>query len=109
MNVNYQKLTPYQTVLDEMTELHDTRQVGYGTDADPYANVRASEEWKVNGNKIPAWVGSLMRACDKIKRLKAFADTGKLPDEKVEDCFLDCANYVAIALVLYREQAGESK
>lgn len=88
----------FHAALKEMGDLHDERQRGYGTKTDPFANVRASEAWGV-----PAWQGAMIRGCDKIKRLQTFAATGQLAGEKVEDAFLDLANYAIIALVLWRE------
>ena len=89
-------------VLDEMRALHDKKQQDYGTDADPFANVRASE-----GFGIPGWLGSVIRANDKMQRLKAFAQTGTLANEGVEDSLIDLANYAVIALCLYREGAAD--
>lgn len=89
----------FHAVLKEMASLHDERQQGYGTSSDPFANIRASEAWG-----IPAWQGAMMRGCDKIKRLQTYAETGILSGERVEDAFLDLANYAVIALVLWREQ-----
>ncbi len=88
----------FRTVLDEMGKLHDRKQADYGTDSDPFANVRASEQFG-----IPAWLGSVLRANDKMSRLKAFAQNGTLANEGVEDSLIDLANYAVIALVLFRE------
>jgi hypothetical protein len=89
-------------VLDEMRALHDRKQQDYGTDADPFANVRASEQFG-----IPAWLGSVIRANDKMSRLKAFSQNGTLANEGVEDSLIDLANYAVIALCLYREGAAD--
>jgi hypothetical protein len=76
----------------------------YGTDEDTFANVREAHEWNV-----PDWVGVMIRACDKVRRLKTFRRTGKLKNEGVEDAFLDLSNYalIARALFLEEEQKGE--
>jgi hypothetical protein len=79
-------------------ELHDKKQRDYGTDTDPFANVRGSEEWGVT-----SWVGALFRATDKLRRLQKFAREGKLANEAVEDSFRDLAVYTIIALVLFEE------
>jgi len=92
----------FHAILKEMGDLHDERQQGYGTKDDPFANVRASEGWG-----IPPWQGAMIRGCDKIRRLQTFAQAGALNGERVEDAFLDLANYAVIALVLYREQKGK--
>lgn len=89
----------FHDLLDEIAELHDRKQADYGTDGDPFANVRASQDWGV-----PAWVGTMIRANDKVKRLQAAAQGSTLVNEGVEDSLMDIATYALIALVLYREQ-----
>lgn len=79
--------------------LHDRKQMDYGSNEDPLANVRASEDWGV-----PAWVGGLIRGNDKIKRLQAFARRGSLANESAEDAFKDLAVYAILSLILYSEQ-----
>src|SRR6266487_2578430 len=46
----------FRAVLDELQAMHDRKSADYGRDEDPYANVRASEDWG-----IPGWVGALVR------------------------------------------------
>lgn len=94
----------FHACLKEMGDLHDERQKGYGTKTDPFANVRASEGWGIS-----PWMGAMIRGCDKIRRLQTFAQTGELAGERVEDAFLDLANYAVIALVLYREGLDSQK
>lgn len=89
----------FHRLLAEIAELHDRKQADYGTDGDPFANVRASQDWGV-----PAWVGTMIRANDKVKRLQAAAQGSTLVNEGVEDSLMDLATYALIALVLYREQ-----
>ena len=84
--------------LKALGELHDRKQKDYGTDADPFANVRASEDFGV-----AAWLGALIRLNDKVSRLKTFAQKGTLSNESVEDSFQDLAVYAVIGLCLYRE------
>jgi len=88
-------------LLKEIGELHDRKQADYGTDTDPFANIRASEEFGV-----PAWVGALIRLNDKVTRLKGFVLRGSLKNESAEDSMRDIAVYALIALVLY-EQEGK--
>lgn len=103
---DWKLMTEYRTgdprfhdLLDEIAELHDRKQADYGTEGDPFANVRASQDWGV-----PAWVGTMIRANDKVKRLQAAAQGSTLLNEGVEDSLMDIATYALIALVLYREQ-----
>lgn len=89
----------FHQLLREIAELHDRKQQDYGRSGDPFANVRASEEWGIR-----PWVGALIRATDKMKRLQKAARGGKLANESVEDSLMDLAVYALIALILYREE-----
>lgn len=89
----------FHNCLEEIADLHDKKQADYGTDEDPFANVRASEEFG-----IPAWKGAALRANDKMSRLKTFCNKGSLTNESVEDSLKDLAVYALIALVLFREK-----
>ncbi len=88
----------FHDILKELGELHDQKQADYGTDEDPFANIRASEEWGV-----PAWLGALIRGNDKMSRLKTFARKRSLKNESVEDSMRDLAVYSIIALVLFEQ------
>ena len=90
----------FHEILAELGELHDTKQKDYGADHDPFANVRNSQDFGV-----PAWVGSAMRANDKMKRIQAFARRGSLMNESLEDSLRDLAVYAVIALVLLEEES----
>ena len=88
----------FHALLKEIGDLHDRKQADYGTDHDAFANVRASEEWG-----IPGWLGALIRANDKVARLKTFAIKGSLENEGVRDSMMDLAVYALIALILFEE------
>jgi hypothetical protein len=79
--------------------LHSQKQKDYGRSDDPFSNVRASEDFGV-----PGWVGCMIRANDKIRRLQTYAKTGTLANEGVKDSFLDLAVYSLIGLVLFEEE-----
>ncbi len=85
-------------VLEEMSLLHDKKGRDYGIGVDTLGNVRSSEQWGV-----PAWIGTLIRANDKIVRLQNAAKGSALVNEGIEDSLMDLAAYAIIALVLYRE------
>lgn len=89
----------FTAILDEIEELHDKKQQDYGRVSDPYANVRASEDFG-----IPGWVGTIVRANDKMRRLQKFSQDQTLINESVEDSLLDLATYAIIALDLYRQE-----
>lgn len=89
----------FHELVEEIAALHDRKQADYGSDSDPFANVRASNEWGV-----PAWVGAMMRLNDKVVRLKSFAKKGSLANESAADSMRDIAVYALIALVLYEQE-----
>jgi len=91
--------TPFVRIVDEIVAMHDRKQKDYGTDGDPFANVRASLDFG-----IPAWVGCMVRANDKMKRLQKAARGHSLANESIEDSLLDLAVYSIIGLALYREE-----
>lgn len=93
----------FHAILRKLGHLHDRKQADYGTDGDPFANVRNSSEWG-----MPAWVGAMMRGTDKVNRLKTFARRGTLANEGVLDAFDDLAVYAVIARVLYEQESDES-
>ena len=86
----------FDAAIARVMEIHARKGKDYGTDEDDRANLRASEAFG-----IPAWVGTLIRADDKIRRLQAFAQRGRLENESVEDSLLDLATYAVLALSLY--------
>lgn len=88
----------FRELLRQARELHDKKQLDYGTDQDPFVNVRASSDWGV-----PAWIGAMIRLNDKVKRLQSFAQKGTLANESAKDSFMDIAVYALIAYVLYEE------
>ena len=88
----------FHAILKELGRTHDRKQADYGRPEDPFANVRASEEWG-----IPAWAGAMLRASDKIRRLQALLRNGRLENESARDSFIDLAVYAVIGLVLYEE------
>ena len=89
---------PFYRVLGEIAELHARKSTDYGTDSDPFANVRASEEFN-----IAAWVGAALRANDKMTRIKSMVSKGYLANESVRDSLTDIAVYMIIATCLLDE------
>jgi hypothetical protein len=89
----------FHALLREMGAVHDRKQIDYGTNADPFANVRGASEWGLR-----PWVGAMVRISDKVRRLQAFARKGSLANESAEDSLMDIAVYALIALILLREE-----
>ena len=99
-----EEVTPFMKVVNEIVELHNKKQTDYGrTDiGDPFSNVRASEDFG-----IPGWLGAVVRANDKVRRIQKFSRSETLVNESVEDSLLDAAVYFMIALCLFRETNGQ--
>ena len=97
-------MSSFEDILREMKRLHAKKQLDYGSTTDPFANVRCSEQFG-----IPGWLGAVLRANDKMSRLKSFAEKGVLANEPVEDSLIDLANYAVIALGLYREENDDGE
>lgn len=91
----------FHAALARLGELHDRKQADYGQEGDPFANVRGSEEWG-----IPGWIGAMVRANDKVRRLQTFAKRGTLANEGVVDSFEDLAVYAIIGKILYEESGA---
>jgi len=89
----------FHDTLQVMGALHDRKQADYGRSDDPFANVRASEDFGIAG-----WVGAVVRANDKMRRLQAAARGSQMKNESVEDSLLDLAVYAVIALLLFQEE-----
>lgn len=89
----------YLALLDEIREMHLSKSHDYGF-RDPLANLRAAEELGIR-----PWIGCLLRANDKVTRIKSFIQSGTLKNESVEDSLLDIASYALLALRLLREDA----
>ena len=89
----------FHELVNEIGVLHDKKQVDYGRDTDPFSNVRASEEWGIEG-----WVGAMIRLNDKVRRLQVFATKGTLANEGAYDSLMDIAVYAIIAYVLLEDR-----
>lgn len=88
----------FHEVLSEVGHLHDRKQADYGTEGDPFNNLRTSEAFG-----LPADEGIAIRMNDKMNRIKAYFKNGELANDTVEDDYLDIATYAIIAVVLRRE------
>jgi len=92
------KRPSFELVLQELLEMQSRKGKDYGRDSDPLANLVDAETFG-----IPAWIGTMIRANDKMSRIKTFVRRGELANESVEDSLIDLAVYTIHALRLYRE------
>ena len=86
-------------LLDKMRLIYNAKAADYG------GNLKAAERFGV-----PAWVGCLIRANDKMARLQTFARQHSLTNESAYDSLLDLANYALLAYIeLEREKEEENR
>jgi hypothetical protein len=78
--------------------VHDSKQADYGSNTDPFANIRSCEAFG-----IPAWVGAMVGANDNISRLKNVAQGKLLENDPIADAFRDLAVFAIIGWVLWEE------
>lgn len=90
----------FREIVEELILLHEKKGADYGSEEDPLGNLRAAEKFG-----IPAWVGTVLRANDKMARIQRFVNRRQLRNESVEDSLRDLAVYAILGLQLYREQA----
>jgi hypothetical protein len=97
-------MSEFDKVIEEIVAMHNKKQADYGRpeQGDPFANVRASEDFG-----IPGWMGAVIRANDKVRRIQKYARGGPMVNESVEDSMLDAAVYFMIALCLFREEQNK--
>jgi hypothetical protein len=92
-------------ILEEMKELHNKKVQDYGSEKDPFANIRES----ATGAHIEPWRAAVVRMLDKVHRIERFCEVGGLHNEGVEDSLLDLATYALITLALRREEPSKGQ
>jgi len=97
-------MSEFEEIINEILDLHKRKSSDYGRAHDPFANVRASEDFG-----IPGWVGCAVRMNDKMRRLQAAAQGSTMQNESIEDSFYDLAVYSVIGLVLYRQSKEKNE
>ena len=89
----------FYSILAELRATHEKKSADYGTGEDFLANVRASAGWGIS-----PWIGTMIRANDKIIRLQSLIENGKLENESARDSLIDLASYAIIACILLDEE-----
>ena len=86
-------------ILQELIELHDSKEHDYTGGRQPFENYRRAERLG-----IPAWLSVVARIEEKLGRIETFATNGGvLKDESVLDSLKDISLCAAIATALYEE------
>lgn len=90
-------LTEMELIFRECYDIAEKKNHDYAGEEDPLANFRTF-----------GWKGVIVRISDKWQRLVNFfkKQEFKCKDESFEDTIKDAINYLAIALVMYREEKG---
>lgn len=91
----------FDELLALMKTTHDSKGQDYEGKGRPYENIRAAEQWNIG-----AWQYAMIRAEEKMRRLKSFAQTGALNNESAFDSLLDIAVLSLISYVLLEEALG---
>lgn len=60
------------------------------------------------GNSL-GWVGAMVRAQDKMKRIQTMYTSGKLNHESLEDAFRDLLNYAFYGYILWKNRNYDVK
>lgn len=94
----------FLALLDQLREMHLSKSSDYGTTEDIFSNFRGSASLNVS-----PWVGAMIRAKDKVRRIESFIKNGNLKNEPLKDSFLDLASYALIAAVLFEEAKDGTK
>lgn len=89
----------FHDILNDLGKLHDRKQADYGTDDDPFANLRAAKDF--GEDEV---LGVAIRMNDKMNRIKTYFKKGGLVNDSIKDDFEDIAVYSAICLVFLQER-----
>ena len=103
-----QKRSPkFFDLLIKSADIHNRKNKNYaGVGEDPFANFRECEKFSCQycKNKIPAWLGVVIRESDKWSRItNLLGGVEDLVGESVLDTFLDLSIYGKIFCILYTE------
>lgn len=85
----------FNALLREIKTLHDSKGADYEDGGEEYSNLTAAEDWG-----IPAWTYAMLRANEKLNRLKAHAKGSTMQHEGARDSMIDIAVLSLIAIVL---------
>ena len=91
----------FRAKLRALRVLHSLKATDYGSDDDPFANIRASAN-----SGVEPWRGAWVRASDKVFRMNRYCTRGTLANEGVQDTLEDLASYCLITSLLHAEQAA---
>jgi hypothetical protein len=89
-------------LIDEIVQLHDSKNSDYATDTDPLSNFKRAEAFGV-----PTWKGICIRMSDKWSRIEQLS-SGKVPkNESLRDSLIDNAVYSLLAIIALEEEQAK--
>lgn len=97
----------FLALLEQMKATHIAKGSDYSNPSDILSNLRECEEIGV-----PAWLGVVIRMCDKFERIKqlsrkqASGEGPAVANEAMEDTLIDAASYCLLTIVLREESKG---
>ena len=112
MSVTREKSEPFYKVIKEVTNLHDEKGEAYEGTGKVYSNYRRIEKWVpalVSHPELAGTVYALMRAEEKLERIRNILEGANPGAESVEDTLKDISIIPLIALLLYRERGKEDE
>jgi hypothetical protein len=89
----------FDELLVAAKQLHDKKGRDYEGNGRPYENLREGEDWGVE-----PWKMAMMRAGEKLRRVKSFAKGQNLENESAFDSLMDIAILSLIAYALLEEE-----
>lgn len=90
-------LDPFYDVLDDIRKLHIDKSKQYGTDQDPYANIRRSTEFGVK-----AWIYCAVECGNCLKRLENIAKGRNIEDPI--NAFNDLATWAILSRLFFEKR-----
>lgn len=101
----HELLVLHKDLCEQAHQLMEAKNADYSSGQDPFHNFRMAQMVGISPEK-----GILMRMCDKIARLKTYAEHGKLSveNEGGVDSVVDIINYAVLYIGMVHEKQ-ESK
>ena len=105
------KSIAFYSVLEELKLLHDAKGNAYEGGSEVYSNYRRISPWVpalINHPELSSAIYALMRAEEKVFRVRNVLCGADPSKETVEDTLKDIAIISLISLVLYREKHNDN-
>lgn len=88
----------FEALIEELRELHNSKNHDYADDADPLSNLRRAQALGVE-----PWRGVLVRLTDKWSRIEQLSCGKTAKHESLRDSLIDNAVYSLLAILLLED------